>query len=224
MDSASNFLVKSIERDQGIEVVETNYAKLAEAYDELEGKHETYVELLPDEQSEEAETWMTQVQEKFNDATDRKIKYVEQITLKERRSREDAERQGYIDRARTKRNTARAVFEASYKSISHALKSKEIANFALRDLQTQIEDEFLECKQSNAELLQLLSSESAEAEMNWIATIQTCYHEMKEKIVVSYTNVEEAKGTKQESTASASFLRLEKVRMLHFDAKLREYP
>ena len=219
-----NFLIKSIESDQGIEVVEANYAKLAEAYDELEGKHETYVELLTDEQSEEAEAWMTGVQEKFNDATDRKIKYVVQITLKERRTREDAERQRYIDRARTKRNTARAVFEASYKSISHALKSKEIPNFALRDLQTQIEDEFLECKQSNAELLQLLSSESAEAEMNWIATIQTCYHEIKEKIVVSYTNVEEAKGTKQESITSASFLQLEKVRMPHFDGKLREYP
>ncbi|XP_068741776.1 uncharacterized protein [Montipora capricornis] len=60
--------------------------------------------------------------------------------------------------------------------------------------------------------------------MNWIATIQTCYHEIKEKIVVSYTNVEEARRTKQESTASASFLRLEKVRMPHFDGKLREYP
>ena len=113
---------------------------LAVAYDELEDKHETYIELLPDEQSEEAEAWMTGVQEKFND---RKIKYVEQITLKGRRTREDAERQGYIDRTRTKRNTARAVFEASYKSISHALKSKEIPNFALRDLQRQIEDEFL---------------------------------------------------------------------------------
>ena len=76
---------------------------------------------------------------------------------------------------RTKQNTARAVFEASYKSISHALHSKEIPNFALRDLK---EDEFLECKQSNAELLQLLSIESAEAEMNWITTIQTCYHEI----------------------------------------------
>ena len=149
---------------------------------------------------------MTGVQEKFNNATDRKIKYVEQITLKERRTREDAERQGYIDRARTKRNTALAVLEASYKSISHALKSKEIPNFALRDLQTQIEDEFLECKQSNAELLQLLSSESAEAEMNWIATIQTCHHEINEKIVVSYTNVEEARRTKQEPKSLMSSL------------------
>ena len=53
-----NFLIKSIENGQGIEPVETNYAKLAEAYDELEGKHETYIDLLPDEQSEEA--WMTE--------------------------------------------------------------------------------------------------------------------------------------------------------------------
>ena len=60
--------------------------------------------------------------------------------------------------------------------------------------------------------------------MNWIVTIQTCYHEIKEKIVVSYTNVEEAKGTKQESTASALFLQLEKVRMPHFDGKLHEDP
>ena len=82
-----NFLIKSIESDRGIEVVETNYAKLAEVYDELEDKHETCVELLPDEQSEEAEAWMTGVQEKFNDAADRKIKYVGQITLKERRTR-----------------------------------------------------------------------------------------------------------------------------------------
>ena len=60
--------------------------------------------------------------------------------------------------------------------------------------------------------------------MNWIATIQTCYHEIKEKIVVSYTNVEEAKGTKQEFTASASFLKLEKVLMPQFDGELRKYP
>ena len=60
--------------------------------------------------------------------------------------------------------------------------------------------------------------------MNWIATIQTCFHEIKEKIVVSYTNVEEAKGTKQEFTASASFLKLEKVRMPQFDGELRKHP
>ncbi|XP_022806416.1 uncharacterized protein LOC111343493 [Stylophora pistillata] len=43
-------------------------------------------------------------------------------------------------------------------------------------------------------------------------------------MVASYTNVEEARGTKQECTASASFLQLVKVRMPHFDGKLRKYP
>ena len=42
-----NFLTKSIDNNQGVEIVETNYAKLAEAYDELEGKYEAYIELLP---------------------------------------------------------------------------------------------------------------------------------------------------------------------------------
>ena len=36
----------------------------------------------------QAEAWMTEIQDKFNDATNRKLKYVEQITLKEKRTRE----------------------------------------------------------------------------------------------------------------------------------------
>lgn len=122
---------------------------------------------MPDEQSEEEEAWMTAVQEKFNDATNRKIKYVHHTILKEKTTCEDAAHGKSIKNAQTRRRTVRTVFEASYKSKSNALHSKEIPHFALRDLQMQIEeDEFLECKQSNAELLHLLSRESAESEMN----------------------------------------------------------
>ena len=60
----------------------------------------------------QAEAWMTEIQDKFNDATNRKLKYVEQVTLKEKRTREDAERREYVDKARARRNTAHAVFEA----------------------------------------------------------------------------------------------------------------
>lgn len=118
-----------------------------------------------DEQSEEAEAWMTAVQEKFNDATNHKIKYVDHAILKEKTTCEDAAHGKSIKNAQTRR-TVRTVFEASYKSKSNALHSKEFPHFALRYLQMQIEDEFLECKQSNVELLHLLSRESAESEMN----------------------------------------------------------
>ena len=53
------------------------------------------------------------------------MKYVENVTTSEKSTREHAARQEAIDNAKVKRNTARAVFEASYESISHALQSKE---------------------------------------------------------------------------------------------------
>ena len=220
-----NILIKSIETSQGIEVVETNYAKLVDAWEELERKHLEYVNLLTDEHLvDEEELWMTEVEEKYSNAFNRKVKYVENVTASEKATREHATRQEAIDNAKVKRNTARAVFEASYQSISHALQSKEMPNFVLRDLQKQIEDQFQDCKTFNAELLKLLPFESAESEMQWIAKIQTYYYEIVEQIVVKYTNVEEQGQVKQESGATYSFLQLEKVKMPHFDGELRHYP
>ena len=66
-------------------------------------------------------------------------------------------------------------------------------NFALRDLQKQIEDQFRDCKTS----LELLPFETTESEMQWIAKIQTYYYEIVEQIVVKYTNVEEQEQIKQ---------------------------
>ena len=97
-------------------------------------------------------------------------------------------------------------------------------NFALRDLQKQIEDQFQDCKTFNAELLELLPFETAESEMQWIAQIQTYYDEIVEQIAVKYTNVEEQEQIKQESGATSLFLKLAKAKMPHFDGELRHYP
>ena len=117
-----NILIKSMETNQGIGVVETNYAKLVDAWEELEGKHLEYVTLLTDEDLvDEAEVWMAEVEEKYSNAFNRKVKYVENIITSEKATREHAARQEAIDNAKVKRKTARAVFEASYESISHTL-------------------------------------------------------------------------------------------------------
>ena len=114
-----NILIKSIETSQGIEVVETNYAKLVDTWQELERKHLEYVNLLTDEHLvDEEELWMTEVEEKYSNAFNRKVKYVENVTESEKATREHATRQEAIDNAKVKRNTARAVFEASYQSSS----------------------------------------------------------------------------------------------------------
>ena len=73
-------MIKSIETSQGIEVGETNYAKLVDAWEELEGKHLEYVNLLTDEHLvDEEEIWMTEVEEKYSNAFNRKVKYVENV-------------------------------------------------------------------------------------------------------------------------------------------------
>ena len=109
-----NILIKSIETSQGIEVVETNYAKLVDTWEELEGKHLEYVTLLTDEHLvDEAEVWMAEVEEKYFNAFTCKVKYVENVITSEKATREHAARQEAIDNAKVKRNTARAVFEAS---------------------------------------------------------------------------------------------------------------
>ena len=111
-----------METNQGIGVVETNYAKLVDAWEELEGKHLEYVTLLTDEDLvNEAEVWMAEVEEKYSNAFNRKVKYVENVITSEKATREHAARQEAIDNAKVRRKTAHAVFEASYESISHTL-------------------------------------------------------------------------------------------------------
>ena len=108
-------MIKSIETSQGIEVVETNYAKLVDAWEEHGGKHLEYVTLLTDEHLvDEEEFWMAEVEEKYSNAFNRKVKYVENVTTSEKATPEHAARQKAIDNAKVKRNTARAVFEALY--------------------------------------------------------------------------------------------------------------
>ena len=103
-----------------------------DAWEELEGKHLEYVTLLTDDHLvDEAEVWMGEVEEKYSNAFNRKVKYVENVIISEKAMREHVAHQEAIDNAKGKRNTAHAVFEASYASILHALQSKEMPNFAL---------------------------------------------------------------------------------------------
>lgn len=119
-----NILIKSLETSQGIEVVETNHAKLLHAWEEPEWKHLEYVNLLTDEHLvDEEEIWMAEVEEKYSNAFNRKVKYVQNITTSEKATREHAARQEAIDNAKVKRHTARTVFEASHESISHVLQT-----------------------------------------------------------------------------------------------------
>ena len=55
-----NELLKSMDADQGREMVEGNYVKLSEAWDIVESKHDLYTIHLTDEKLEVAESWINE--------------------------------------------------------------------------------------------------------------------------------------------------------------------
>ena len=75
-----------------------------------------------------------------------------------------------------RRDTARAVFETSHRSATHALTLDKNPAATVRKLQIQIEDTYTECKQANSALLSLLTREAASSEVNWLPAIQASYN------------------------------------------------
>ena len=72
-----NELLKSMNADQGREMVEGIYVKLSEAWDIVESKHDLYMMHLTDEELEVAESWITELQDLFAEATVLKIQYIQ---------------------------------------------------------------------------------------------------------------------------------------------------
>ena len=85
-----NERLKSISDKRGIEVVEINCSQLTEAWAILEGKHDIYVMYLTDEETEAADVWITKLQDLFAEATESKLKYVNDVTATESRARAEA--------------------------------------------------------------------------------------------------------------------------------------
>ena len=161
-----NELLKSIDANQGREIVEGNYLKLTEAWDIVEGKHDLYTMFLTDEEQEAAETWILELQELFAEAKAYKIKYIQNVIREENSAREDTIRQESTRKARAeiermtekallKCDTAQAVFETLHSNTTHAFQSDTIAIPSINRLLTQLEDAFTNCKQTNEMFIDL---------------------------------------------------------------------
>ncbi|XP_078370325.1 uncharacterized protein LOC144654092 [Oculina patagonica] len=238
-----NELLKSIADRRGIEVVELNYAQLTEAWAILEGKHDIYVMHLTDEEAEATDSWITELQDLFVQATALKIDYVNDIRVSEARARAEENReesnrkereqiQRAAEQAFVKRETARAIFDTLCDSTAHTLEGERISVSLMKKLQSQLGDAFSQCKMAHDKLLELLDRQSAETEIKWIAIVQGKYNELVEQLE-NHIDADENKDSnptggdfkvKQAACATSTNLHLEKIRMPRFEGELREYP
>ncbi|XP_068696785.1 uncharacterized protein [Montipora foliosa] len=178
-----NELLKSIADKRNREIIESNYSQLVEAWGLLESKHDLYAMYLTDEEVENADNWITEVQESFTEAMTMKMSYINDIVAIESRERAEAEHE-----------------------------------------ELQLEEAFKECKQTNKELLNLLTKESAESEIRWIHDIQRKYNGIIEKLDVQIAKDEQLKESKQAIKEKTTNLSLEKIKLPKFDGEIREYP
>ena len=136
--------------DQGLEMVEGNYVKLSEAWDVVESKHDLYRMYLTDEELEVTESWITELQDLFAEATALKIQYIQnsvrsEIVAQENKLRhesemkERAERERKAEKALIIRTKAQTVFDIICNNTKHFLDNNIASHTPERSLK-QIED------------------------------------------------------------------------------------
>ena len=160
-----NELLKSMNADQGREMVEGNYVKLSEAWDIVESKQDLYTMHLTDEELEVSESWITELQDLFAEATALKIQYIQnsvrsEIIARENTLRHESEMKERVERERKVEKAlimpmkAHTVFDTICNNTKHFL-DNNIASHSLERSLKQIENAYADCKSANDDVLDL---------------------------------------------------------------------
>ena len=187
-----NELLKSVDADQGREMVDGNYVKLSEAWDIVESKHDLYTMYLNDEELEVAERWITELQDLFAEETALKIQYIQNSVRSEIVARENtlrhesemkerAERERNAEKALIMRTKAQTVFDTICNNRKH-FRDNNIASHTLERSLKQIEDAYAECKSANDDVLDLADRDTAENAIKFAVHIQCRLDDMTEKL------------------------------------------
>ncbi|XP_068696959.1 uncharacterized protein [Montipora foliosa] len=227
-----NELLKSIDADQGREMVEGNYVKLFEAWDIVESKHDLYTMYLTDKELEVAERWITELQDLFAEATALKIQYIQnsvrsevvarETTLRhESEMKERAKRERKAEKALIMRTKAQTVFDTICNNTKHFL-DNNIGSHTLERSLKQIEDAYAECKIANDDVLDLADRDTAENAIKFAAQIQCRLDDMTEKLT-SRIGPKDDQVARRETCTSTNF-QLEKIKLPRFEGEIRAYP
>ena len=185
-------LLKSMDGDQGWEMVEGNYVKLSTAWDIVESKHDQYTMYLTDE-LEVAERWIAELQDLSAEATALKIQYIQNSVSSEIVARENtlrhesemkecAERERKAEKALIMCMKAQTVFDTICNNTKHFL-DNNIASHTLERSLKQIEDAYAKCKSADDDVLDLTDRDTADNAIKFAAQIQCPLDDVTEKLM-----------------------------------------
>ena len=113
-----NEFVKSIQENKGIDTVKRTFAELNEAWNTVEGKPDIYTIHFTEEEVEQSESWITELQELYNEAADIHAQHMNEQIQIEKKQREEINRheairmeqerfQGLMEQMKSKTNPNR---------------------------------------------------------------------------------------------------------------------
>ena len=228
-----NEFLKSIKDNKGIDTVKRTFTELNEAWNTVEGKHDIYTIHLTEEEVEQSESWITELQELYNEAAAIQAQYINEQIQIEKKQREEINRQEAIrmeqerfqslmEQINKKKKSMETIFETLTKHAQSLMESQsngQDATPALRKTSKELDATLTNCNELHNKALELVDSKHAEYEIEWIRNVHAHYNEISGKIE-SFI----AKEIGHDCVRKQNLLQLEKVKMPLFTGRIRDYP
>ena len=223
-----NIMLDAPEEKKGIQIIEDTYAQLLDSWRNLEGKHEIYINTLKEEGGVNiAENWMAVIERDLIEAKATKLNYVNSITEMETKARAVEQERQQMEHSReqalVKRENTRTIFSNSCTSIEELIKIQAKGSI-IKARQAELTKQYDNCCQAQERLLELLDRKTASEEMRWVSEIQSKYQDLLNLIELTYGNDDNKDVKPQVDAVTAGNIRLEKIKMPHFEGGIRDYP
>ena len=186
------------------------FTELNEAWNTVEGKHDIYTIHLTEEEVEQSESWITELQELYNEAADIQAQYMNEQIQIEKKHREEINRQetnrmeqdrfqSLMEQMKRKNKSMETIFETLTQHAQSLMKSQgngEDTTPALRKTSEELDTTLTNCNELHNRALELVDSKGTEYEIEWIRNVHAHYNEVSgriESFIAKKTNHDSAR-------------------------------
>lgn len=233
---------ESIEANDPQQLIDARFDDLKKLWDDVQEKHESYIEALESSKSEydadSEEQWIIELDEAYEGVIRKRFEYLKilndvekqeeenQLNIAQKKADElkDQENRKRTEQALRSRALEKVSFEQEGENLEKliCLEEKKPSpsvnglEAARDDLKRQLEH----CKKAHANYIMLLDAEKADEEIKWITKYQNIYAELSQRV----GDIIHKKGHSEDTPKKKCSMKLENIKLPVFDGNIRDYP
>ena len=222
---ARNSLLRAIDNDVDIDIVNRRFDDLKRKLDSLHEKHENVLFMISDDTVRaQEETWIEEIDQQFDSAELAQHHFIRSKSMinvipdyDSNHKEEDQVKQ----RAFQVRKMEKSVFLKHIQNMEDMISKTSSTDMSevLRVSQVELKEMFNACKKAHSKFLMSLSDAESSNELLWLDNLQDQMADINVKVASA---LKQAKTTRDD--LKASNLRMERMKMPSFDGNIRDYP